>query len=270
MKKNNVLLDVYANSLPKTIIFALGGILLLVLMLKIAYRNLKKYCKFIYISTIIISLITIFFSSHINGAIGWVIIGPISFNIFTIAPFFLIISLAGIFENWNWNNKKYLCIGLLLALLPSLIFILEASLSNATIYLIAAITVMFISGVKLKHIIISFSPLVIFLTGFFLSAPYRINRLLGFLNPYNDPEGSGWIYIKLNDLRNSAGLFGNGAIFAAQFLLNILMNFSASPITGVGLPFISYGGSSLLINIFAIAIISNVYKWRNTPFSSIN
>ena len=53
-------------------------------------------------------------------------------------------------------------------------------------------------------------------------------------------------------------------IITIQFILNILANFSLSPILGISMPFISYGGSQLVINVVAISIINNVYKFRNT------
>jgi cell division protein FtsW (lipid II flippase) len=34
------------------------------------------------------------------------------------------------------------------------------------------------------------------------------------------------------------------------------------PIIGIPLPFISYGGSSLLVNIFMLGIVANVYRTR--------
>lgn len=58
-----------------------------------------------------------------------------------------------------------------------------------------------------------------------------------------------------------SGLF---MLFTIQFILNILANFSLSPILGISMPFISYGGTQLLINVLAISIINNVYKYRNT------
>ncbi len=53
------------------------------------------------------------------------------------------------------------------------------------------------------------------------------------------------------------------SILAIQFLWNILMNLGLAPISGVGLPFISYGGSQLVINTATVGIISSVYRRRN-------
>lgn len=47
-------------------------------------------------------------------------------------------------------------------------------------------------------------------------------------------------------------LLGAGAVFFLQFLVNVGMNLGLFPVTGIGLPFVSYGGSSLLA-MFALA-----------------
>lgn len=54
------------------------------------------------------------------------------------------------------------------------------------------------------------------------------------------------------------------SLFFAQFTLGILTTFALTPMLTVGLPFISYSGSQLIISIVSISLINNVYKWRNT------
>jgi cell division protein FtsW (lipid II flippase) len=53
------------------------------------------------------------------------------------------------------------------------------------------------------------------------------------------------------------------SILAIQFLWNILMNLGLAPISGVGLPFISYGGSQLVLNAATVGIISSIYRRIN-------
>ena len=76
----------------------------------------------------------------------------------------------------------------------------------------------------------------------------------------------GTIGLKTKDRYGKLIVCGLCALFIAQFLMNILMNFTLMPALSINMPFISYGGSSLLINMTSIAIILNVFKWRNTPF----
>lgn len=56
---------------------------------------------------------------------------------------------------------------------------------------------------------------------------------------------------------------GFAAILAIQFLWNILINLGLAPISDVGLPFISYGGTQLVINAALVGIISSIYRRKN-------
>ena len=298
-------------------------------ILKIDYRSLNKYSKYIYSGTIFISILGLFISSNVNGISGWIRIGPVSFNIMHIAPVLLVLALAGIFENYDWSTLKNILIGFALSFGPGVIFLFVPSLPSLVIYTIAVTTLMIISGIKLRYIICSLGALGIAFILFVFSVAYRVKRLFAFLNPANDPDGSGWVYNQLYMLRKSAGVFGQGgnysldiipgadseyiltyiiytfgwvvgiilmalvlafiirigfigmntkdrygklivsgfcSLFATQFLLNILMNLNLAPAFSIGLPFVSYGGTALIINIFVIGLIGNVYKWRNTPY----
>lgn len=53
-------------------------------------------------------------------------------------------------------------------------------------------------------------------------------------------------------------LLGAGAVFFLQFLVNVGMNLGLFPVTGIGLPFVSYGGSSLLAMFALAGIIESV------------
>ena len=164
------------------------------------------------------------------------------------------------------------------------------------------------------------------IVGLIIIAPYRIARILAYLNPWSDPLGSGFQIIQSLYAIGPGGLFGLGLgnsiqkhfylpepqtdfIFAIiseelgfigilllafcyitlfssiikvslqtkdlfgkylsfgliielvlQTLLNLLVVVGLIPVTGVTLPFLSYGGSSLLICMTMIGIILNISK----------
>ncbi len=52
---------------------------------------------------------------------------------------------------------------------------------------------------------------------------------------------------------------GFGAMFLFQILVNIGMNMGIMPVTGIPLPFVSYGGSAMLTNMAAIGLLQSVY-----------
>jgi len=55
------------------------------------------------------------------------------------------------------------------------------------------------------------------------------------------------------------------AMFTVEVIVNIGMTLGLMPITGLTLPFVSYGGSSLVVNMIAIGLLNNVGRCR--PFS---
>jgi rod shape determining protein RodA len=59
---------------------------------------------------------------------------------------------------------------------------------------------------------------------------------------------------------NFSALFilGASAIFFSQIIINIGMNIGLVPVTGISLPFLSYGGSFLLISLVLIGIIESM------------
>jgi rod shape determining protein RodA len=55
---------------------------------------------------------------------------------------------------------------------------------------------------------------------------------------------------------------GIGSMFAIQMFVNVGMTVGIMPITGIPLPFVSYGGSSLLANFLAVGLLLNVHMRR--------
>lgn len=93
------------------------------------------------------------------------------FNVFHISIFTLVVSLAGIFEEWDWSNKKSIIQGALLAFGPSILFIQSYSIAHIGIYIIAVITLMIISGVKLRYIAYPMGGIGTLLALFILNEP---------------------------------------------------------------------------------------------------
>ncbi|MBI4122654.1 MAG: rod shape-determining protein RodA [Parcubacteria group bacterium] len=62
------------------------------------------------------------------------------------------------------------------------------------------------------------------------------------------------------DLFSNFLLLGIFTMFLAQAVINIGMNMGLLPVTGIPLPFVSYGGSSLLVSYFAIGLVQNVRR----------
>ena len=68
------------------------------------------------------------------------------------------------------------------------------------------------------------------------------------------------IALRQDDLFKKYLAFGLGFGIIIQSLLNIAVVIGLIPVTGVTLPFLSYGGSSLLVSLVSIGIILNINK----------
>ena len=70
------------------------------------------------------------------------------------------------------------------------------------------------------------------------------------------------IKIIIHSNSNFSSLFGAGfaVILATQIFINIGMNLGLLPVIGVGLPFVSYGGSSLIVTFIGLGILQNIKK----------
>lgn len=77
------------------------------------------------------------------------------------------------------------------------------------------------------------------------------------------------IFIRLLNISNIAKdrfsvllIVGILSLLFSHFAINIGMNVGITPVIGLPLPFLSYGGSSLLVNMIMIGIVLNIYRNR--------
>lgn len=308
----------------KNFIFYIIGIASMIGLYFFDYRKILPYSKYIYIGSVIISFLQVATGVHVYGRPYF----HFGFLTIDLTPFTLVlflISLSGILQQWNWKNPYRFLLGLVIIILPEFLLLTSKS-STFYIYIIACITLMIGSKAKIYQ---AFSYVAIHLMLFWaviLSTPYNQRKLTIFLSPNIDPNGSGWQYLQLKKIIDSASALGNGfsikpstmpgihtnfiftyivytfgwiaaaiiillviafilkmikvakltknsygkllvsgiiSILTAEFLLNIGMNLGISPIIGVGLPFISFGGSQLIVNMIIVGLILSVYRRKD-------
>ena len=75
-----------------------------------------------------------------------------------------------------------------------------------------------------------------------------------------------WIYIAMRtkDSFGTCLVVGVAGMFTAHVFENIGMTIGLMPVTGIPLPFISYGGSNLLTNLIGVGIVENVWMRRQS------
>lgn len=310
----------------------LPGVFLFWLCSKIKYQFWKKLSLPLLILSL--GLLMAVFVPNMGvaarGAMRWIRIGFLSFQPAEVLKLSLIIYFAAWFsgrhekvKSWSYSAVPFLVIlgfvGILLVKQPDV--------GTLSIMVVIAIVMYFLAGAEIRHFLglMALLGAVFFLLVQF--APYRLNRLLAFVNPAVDPQGISYhvnqarlaigrggllgvgfgqsqqkinflpepvgdsiFAIVVEELGLVGGAFLVGLIlwlatvlvkasqqthdrFAQLFLLGLMVwiagqafiNIAAIsglvPLTGIPLPFISYGGTSLAILMTGLGIASNIVRY---------
>ena len=316
--------------LKRNVIYAVLGFVGMMIMSRIEYTFWKKNAtKIGIIAVVLLVLVLTPLGIEANGAKRWLGVGGATIQPAEIAKFACILITAKLIEK-RYDNIKSLTKGVLpLLIVPGTFFILimgQPNMSTAGTIILVVFVMLFVAGMNMKFVYTMVALGIAAFAGLVLSAPYRLDRVTSFLDPFKDPLGSGYQVIQSLYAIGSGGLFGlglgkskqkyfyipepqNDFIFAIigeelgligcivvmmlflilvyrcirialkcsdifscmvvigigaqigiQADLNIAVATSSMPATGVALPFISMGGTSLTILMGAVGIVLNISK----------
>ncbi|HEY4506174.1 MAG TPA: rod shape-determining protein RodA [Candidatus Paceibacterota bacterium] len=280
----------------------------------------------------IILLLVIFAGSQIRGVESWLNFGLFSFQPADIAKLVLILVLAKYFSRRHVEiaHFKHIFISGLYAFVPFALILIQPDFGSALIILVVWLGMILVSGVSKKHLVIVLGAgLVAFaVLWMFVFAPYQKARIMSFLDPLRDPQGTGYNALQSTIAVGSGQIMGKGVgygtqsrleflpeyqtdfIFAAfaeewgligvlimfglfgiiiwrilasaivgasnfeiyfgvglsimlmaHFVIHVGMNIGVLPVTGLPLPFVSYGGSHLLTEFIGLGILSGMRKY---------
>jgi cell division protein FtsW len=289
------------------------------------------WIKYGYIVNIVASLIVALtivkgIGNSAKGASRWLSFGGMSIQPGEIVKFTVILSALSFFENWNkMDTKERLKHGGTL-FLPLALLIKQPDFGTFFICFVVISFVCFMSSFPRKYFYLSLLGGGIAGVFVLFSQAYRVKRMLTYLDPWKNPQGSGFQIIQSYMAFANGSAFGQGlgnsneklfylpeahndfifsvigeelgfigvlvliALFVAfiyfgfklalqvrdrvavimassivfvlglQALLNMGVVLGLLPTKGLNLPFVSYGGSSLLCNFFGIGLLLSVVK----------
>lgn len=308
-------------------LFAIIGMIILITISKINYKIYYKKANLILgICLLLLVLVTIPGIGVIrNGSRSWFGIGAFGIQPSELAKLGMII-YSSKFLSENKDKKNAWIKVLILLILVFGLIMLQPDFGTGFVLVISIIALLFISGVNMKFFAYAGFIGIIGITILIIIAPYRLQRITSFLNPWSDPLGSGFQIIQSLFAIGPGGLLGHGylnsrqkyfylpepqtdfifaiiceelGIFGAllvvglfflitysiiklalkeenlfkkylffgiafeivfQASLNLAVVIGLLPVTGVTLPFLSYGGSSLLVSMASVGIILNISR----------
>ena len=320
----------YKYVLQQSVFFIIGLFLMFVFS-KIDINIYKKYANtFLGICFLLLILVLIpGIGSVRNGSRSWFGLFGLGFQPSELLKISIIIFVSKYLsrnDSIKRNTFKFMAPILGVIIIFFFLIMLEPDFGTGMVIVISLIGLIFISGCDVS-IFYKLGVLgIIGIIVLIIIAPYRLDRITSFLNPWTDPLGSGFqmiqslyaigpggilgfglfnsrqkhfylpepqtdfifsiiseefgfvgccfliilfiilyynlIMISINqtDLFKKYLSFGLSFLLIFQTLLNLCVVTGIVPITGVTLPFISYGGSSLLVSMTSIGIILNVSK----------
>lgn len=309
-------------------IFFIISIVIMIFVSKIDYEIYFKKSKQIFLISLLLLILVLIpgIGTVRNGSRSWFGIGSFGVQPSEFMKLSMIIFLSK-YLSLNGKKVKKNCIpALLIILLIFALIMLQPDFGTGIVIVMIGISLLYIAGVNMK---IFFKLGILGVIGIIILiiiAPYRLKRIISFLNPWSDPLGSGFQIIMSLYAIGPGGLFGYGLgnsrqkhfylpepqtdfIFsiileelgflgcvlviglflliiisgliiskrcndlfskyvsfaitfwiAFQSILNLCVVVGLIPVTGVTLPFLSYGGSSLLTFYIGIGIILNIAK----------
>jgi cell division protein FtsW len=314
-------------------LFLIIGLIMMNVISKIDYNiYLRKSNKILLGCVILLILVLIPGIGTVrNGSRSWFGIGSFGIQPSEFTKLALIIFTSKYLCN-NERELKDIKKGVLPILIITLfifgLIMLQPDFGTGVIIVMSIIGLMFVSGVDFSFFIKIGMIGIVGIVGLIAIAPYRLKRILSFLNPWQDPLGSGFQIIQSLYAIGPGGIFGQGfgksfqkhfylpepqtdfifSIISEEFgfmgiiivsvlfliiiyrgfniatrcndkfgkylafgitfslafqtLLNLMVVVGLIPVTGVTLPFLSYGGSSLLITLCSMGILLNVSSYN--------
>ncbi|GAB6182514.1 putative lipid II flippase FtsW [Thermodesulfovibrio hydrogeniphilus] len=314
--------------LKKQLFTLLIGLFLMFLFAFLPRENLKKFVfPILILSFIMLILVFTPLGVSAGGARRWIRLWPSVFQPSEFVKLAMIFFLAFFFSkrDFNGNSIKHFLIPIAVMGLFQIIFLKQPDFGAAMTLGIITFAMLYIAGVNLKFIGIT-SLLALPVIFYLAKEPYRWRRITSFLDPWADPQGSGFQLVQSLIALGSGGLTGQGLgegkqklaylpeihtdfifahigeemgfigacavvvlffvffwrglkiaqkqndpfhfflasgitiMIAIQALINFAVVTGLAPTKGLPLPFISYGGSSLVVNLMALGILLNLSK----------
>ena len=322
-----------AYYLKRQLIWLLVGSIAAFAVYRMDLARLKRAAPYLLVAAFVGLLLV--FVPHVgvgvNGGRRWVGFASLSFEPSEFAKLALVVYLSAILSNRGERITSLtrglfpLCVPVLLM---AVLVLKEPDMGTASLLVFVAFTLFFAAGARVFHlaaILAVTAPLAIISV---IASPYRRARVFAFLDPWKDPQNTGFHIVQSLLALGSGGFFGMGlgasrakffylpeqytdfifsvlgeelglvgafavvalfvalayravrialaapdrfgyflavgcgAMIAIQAFINVGVVTSSWPVTGVPLPFVSFGGSSLVVNLVAVALIANVGRHR--------
>jgi cell division protein FtsW len=315
-----------AYYLKRQAAYAVIGIVALVLLSRVDYRRLRFAVPPLLLGSFALLVAVLVLAEPVNGARRWIELGPATIQPSELAKLAIALWLASYLARSpapQSLGELLRPIGVVVGTALALI-IVEPDLGTAIAIAIMIGAVLLVAGTRISTLLGAGLAGIALVAAAIWLEPYRRERILSFLDPWQDPENAGFQSVQAMLALGSGGLFGTGlgesvqkvyylpeastdmiyaiigeelglvgavavlaafvifgyagfnialacrdpfgkllatgitALICGQAAVNISAVMGLAPLTGIPLPFVSYGGSSLIVGLASVGILLNI------------
>lgn len=206
--------------LIRQVIFFIIGFILFLFISRIDTSFYQKYKNIILLIAVILLVLVLIPGIGVvrGGARSWIGIGSFAFQPSEFVKLSLIIFTANYLEKNKETTYKLstiIPIVIVMVLVFGLIMA-EPDFGTGFILILTILSMIIISGIKKRYMVLATLAGLGALGGLILSAPYRLTRIFAYLDPYEDPLGSGFQIIQSLYSISPNGFFGRGLFNSFQ------------------------------------------------------
>ena len=221
------------TNFKKQVSFSVIGLILFMIFSFVDYRFLRNYSTVVlslYIFSVLLLIALLIVGNSVRGAVSWFQfgspLGGFSVEPVEIMKFILIIVLAKYFSSRHidFGLIRHIIISGVYALIPIVLVLLQPDLGSAALMIIIWVGMMFISGIRARHLVVIFLIFIIIagLSWGFFFKDYQRGRIMAFFEPQKDPLGQGYNVLQSMIAIGSGGFWGKGLGHGSQSQLNFL------------------------------------------------
>jgi cell division protein FtsW len=315
-----------AYYLKRQAAYAFLGVVALVLLSRTDYRRLRYVVPPLLLTSFALLVAVLVLGTPVNGAKRWLTFGPATLQPSELAKLALALWVAAYLSRSpapRSVGELVRPIGIVFGAALGLVLI-EPDLGTAISILVMLAAVLVVAGTRLSTLVGAGAVVASLVLAAIWLEPYRRDRILSFLDPWQDPQGAGFQSVQAMLALGSGGFFGVGlgesvqkvyylpeastdmifaiigeelglfgafavlaafvalgyagfnvalacrdrfgkllaagitALICGQAAVNVSAVMGLAPLTGIPLPLVSYGGSSLVVMLASVGILLNI------------
>lgn len=241
----------------KQMLWIVFGFLGLLLALGINWGTLVRFSYPVFGLALFCLLLVALVGKTGLGARRWISLGPISFQPSELMKIALILALAKYLGNRGERIRgpKQLLVPLSLILVPMFLVLRQPDLGTAIVLLVTGLGMILVFGLPWRYLFFSGTMGLLGIPFLWsMLREYQKERIISFLDPTQDPLGSGYHIIQSRIAVGSGKLLGKGWMAASQSQLNFLPEHHTDFIFAVSAEQFGFLGSLLILSLYVVLI----------------